>query len=70
MSAVGEYADGFANTALKTVAVLVDPLYEVFVDESLRQRWLPESDPDVEPVQANWPTGQSASDEFRRARQL
>jgi hypothetical protein len=40
---VGEHADGFAITASKTVAVPVDRLYEAFVDESLRERWLPES---------------------------
>jgi hypothetical protein len=39
--AVGERADGFAVTAQKTVAVPVDRLYEAFVDESLRERWLP-----------------------------
>jgi uncharacterized protein YndB with AHSA1/START domain len=38
---VGEHADGFAVTASKTVAVPVDRLYEAFVDESLRRRWLP-----------------------------
>jgi Domain of unknown function (DUF4287) len=39
--AVGEHADGFAITASKTVAVPVDRLYDAFVDESLRERWLP-----------------------------
>jgi len=39
--AVGEHADGFAITASKTVAVPLDRLYEAFVDESLRRRWLP-----------------------------
>jgi hypothetical protein len=39
--AVGEHADGFAITAQKTVAVPVDRLYDAFVDESLRERWLP-----------------------------
>ncbi len=39
--AVGEHAEGFAITASKTVAVPVDRLYEAFVDESLRERWLP-----------------------------
>ena len=42
--AVGEHADGFAITASKTVAVPVDRLYDAFVDESLRQRWLPDGD--------------------------
>jgi uncharacterized protein YndB with AHSA1/START domain len=39
--AVGEGPDGFTITASKTVAVPVDRLYEAFVDESLRARWLP-----------------------------
>ena len=39
--AVGEHVDGFAITASKTVAVPVDRLYDAFVDESLRERWLP-----------------------------
>lgn len=42
LRAVGEHADGFAITASKTVAVPVDRLYEAFVDESLRERWLPD----------------------------
>jgi len=42
LRAVGEHSDGFAVTASKTVAVPVDRLYEAFVDESLRERWLPE----------------------------
>jgi uncharacterized protein YndB with AHSA1/START domain len=41
LRAVGEHADGFAITASRTVAVPVDRLYEAFVDESLRERWLP-----------------------------
>ena len=40
--AVGEHADGFAITASKTVAVPVERLYDAFVDESLRERWLPD----------------------------
>jgi hypothetical protein len=40
--AVNERTDGFAITASKTVAVPVERLYEAFVDESLRQRWLPD----------------------------
>jgi hypothetical protein len=39
--AVGERPDGFAITASKTVAVPVDRLYEAFLEESLRERWLP-----------------------------
>ena len=42
--AVGEHADGFAITASKTVAVPVERLYDAFVDESLRRRWLPDGE--------------------------
>ena len=42
LRAVGEGANGFTVTASKTVAVPVDRLYEAFVDEALRRRWLPE----------------------------
>ena len=41
LRAAGEHADGFAITASKTVAVPVGRLYDAFVDESLRARWLP-----------------------------
>jgi uncharacterized protein YndB with AHSA1/START domain len=41
LRAVGEGPDGFTVTASKTVAVPVDRLFEAFVDESLRRRWLP-----------------------------
>ena len=44
LRAVGEGPDGFTVTASKTVAVPVDLLYEAFVDESLRRRWLPDGD--------------------------
>jgi uncharacterized protein YndB with AHSA1/START domain len=44
LRAVGEHADGFAITASKTIAVPVDRLYDAFVDESLRRRWLPDAD--------------------------
>ena len=40
--AVGEHASGFAITAQKTMAVPVDLLFEAFVDDSLRERWLPD----------------------------
>jgi hypothetical protein len=40
----GERPDGFAITASKTVAAPVDRLYEAFVDESLRERWLPDGE--------------------------
>ena len=42
--AVGERPDGFSVTASKTVAVPVERLYDAFVDESLRRRWLAEVD--------------------------
>jgi uncharacterized protein YndB with AHSA1/START domain len=41
LRAAGEHADGFAITATKTVAVPVDRLYEAFVDDAQRARWLP-----------------------------
>jgi hypothetical protein len=40
--AVGEHPDGFTCTASRTVAVPVERLYDAFVDEALRERWLPE----------------------------
>jgi hypothetical protein len=40
LRAVGERPEGFSITASKTVAVSVDRLYDAFVDESLRARWL------------------------------
>jgi hypothetical protein len=39
---VGEHADGFAISATKTVAVPVERLYDAFVDEAERGRWLPD----------------------------
>jgi uncharacterized protein YndB with AHSA1/START domain len=44
LRAIGEHADGFTITASKTVAVSVERLYEAVVDESLRERWLPDGD--------------------------
>lgn len=41
---VGERSDGFAVTSQKTVAVGVGRLFEVFVDGSLRGRWLPDGE--------------------------
>jgi uncharacterized protein YndB with AHSA1/START domain len=38
---VGERADGFAVTASKTVGVPAGVLFDAFVDEDLRARWLP-----------------------------
>jgi hypothetical protein len=40
LRAVGERPDGFAISASKTVAVPVGRLFDAFVDESLRERWL------------------------------
>jgi hypothetical protein len=45
LRAVGEKADGFSITASKTVAVPVERLYDAFVDESLRARWLTDAEP-------------------------
>jgi hypothetical protein len=44
LRAVGEHADGFTVTASKTVAVPVERLYEAFLDEALRRRWLPDGE--------------------------
>lgn len=44
LRAVGEHSDGFAITASKTVAVPVERLYDAFVDESQRRRWLPDGE--------------------------
>jgi hypothetical protein len=44
LRAVGEKADGFSVTASKTVAVPVGRLYDALVDESLRERWLPDGE--------------------------
>jgi uncharacterized protein YndB with AHSA1/START domain len=41
LRAVGEGPNGFTVTASKTVAVPVERLFEAFVDESVRGRWLP-----------------------------
>jgi hypothetical protein len=43
LRAVGEHEDGFAISASKTVAVPVERLYDAFVDEAERGRWLPDS---------------------------
>lgn len=42
LRAVGEGREGFMVTTQKTVAVPVDRLFDAFVDEPLRQRWLPD----------------------------
>jgi len=44
LRAVGEHPDGFTVTASKTVSVPVERLYEAFVDDSLRRRWLPDGE--------------------------
>jgi hypothetical protein len=44
LRAVGEHADGFSVTASKTVATPVERLYDAFVDELERRRWLPDGD--------------------------
>jgi hypothetical protein len=44
LRAVGEHPEGFSVTAQKTVAVPIGRLYDAFVDESLRARWLPDSE--------------------------
>ena len=44
MREVGERPAGFSVTAQKTIAVPVDRLYDAFIDESLRERWLPDAD--------------------------
>jgi hypothetical protein len=41
LRAVGEQPDGFTITATRTVNVSVERLYEAFVDDRLRERWLP-----------------------------
>jgi len=42
--AVGERPGGFSVTASRTVAVSVERLYDAFVHESLRARWLPDAE--------------------------
>jgi hypothetical protein len=44
LRAVGERSDGFATTASKTVAVPVQRLFDAFVNEELRGRWLPDGE--------------------------
>jgi hypothetical protein len=44
MRAVGERPEGFSVTASKTVAVPVERLFDAFIDESLRRRWLPDGE--------------------------
>ena len=44
LRAVGEGPKGFTVTASKTVAVPVERLFDAFVDESVRGRWLPDAE--------------------------
>jgi len=41
LRAVGEQSEGFAVTVSRTIAVPAGRLYEAFVKESVRERWLP-----------------------------
>ena len=41
LRAVGEHPEGFAVTVSRTIAVPAGRLYEAFVEESVRERWLP-----------------------------
>jgi hypothetical protein len=44
MRAVGERSDGFGVSASKTVAVPVERLFDAFVEEGRRERWLPDGE--------------------------
>jgi hypothetical protein len=44
LRAVGERPGGFSITAQKTVTVPVERLFDAFVDESQRERWLPDAE--------------------------
>jgi Domain of unknown function (DUF4287) len=44
LRAVGEHADGFTVTASKTIDVPIDALYDAFIDEEQRRRWLPDAE--------------------------
>ena len=44
LRAVGEHADGFTVTASKTIDVPIETLYDAFVDEQQRRRWLPDAE--------------------------
>jgi Domain of unknown function (DUF4287) len=44
LRAVGEHADGFTVTASKTIDVPIETLYDAFVDERQRRRWLPDAE--------------------------
>jgi hypothetical protein len=64
LRAPGQRRDGnFSVSASKTVAVPVERLYEAFVDEDLRRRWLPDAPFELRTTQpgrslrANWEGG-------------
>jgi uncharacterized protein YndB with AHSA1/START domain len=40
----GQHADGFSVSATKTIEVPVEALFDWFVDDSLREQWLPGAD--------------------------
>lgn len=40
----GQHADGFSVSATKTIEVPVEVLFDWFVDDTLRERWLPGAD--------------------------
>ena len=42
--AVGEHPSGFAITVQKTVPVPVERLFDAFVNDSVRERWLPDGE--------------------------
>jgi uncharacterized protein YndB with AHSA1/START domain len=44
LRALGEKDDGFVITASRTVEVPVEALFDAFVDERRRERWLPDGD--------------------------
>lgn len=44
LRAPGQRPDGFAISASRTIAVPVEQLFDTFVDEALRERWLPGAD--------------------------
>ena len=52
LRAPGEHPEGFTITASKTVAVPLGRLREAFVDESVRERWLPDGDLRPRPTSA------------------
>ena len=65
LRAVGEHEDGFTVTASKTVAVPVERLYAAFVDERVRERWLPDGElrerTVIEPRSARFDWGDGAT---------